>query len=46
MCDPPDNCLREFAEFGRVYPSPFWPTVDCDMDEIDLSKVKSIITRR
>lgn len=43
MCDPPDNCLLEFAEFGPVYPSPFWPVVDCDREEIDMSRVHSMI---
>lgn len=43
MCDPPDDRLLEFAEFGRVYPSPFWPVVEMDTDEIDMSKVHSMI---
>ena len=43
MCDPPDECLPEFAKFGAVYPSPFWPVVDYGVEEIDLSKVHSMV---
>jgi hypothetical protein len=43
MCDPPDDRLPEFAEFDRLWPSPFWPVVDCEDDEIDASKVHSMI---
>jgi hypothetical protein len=43
MCDPPEDYLLEFAAFGRVYPTPFWPTVDCEVDEIDMSKIRSMV---
>lgn len=43
MCDPPDDRLLEFAGFGAVYPSLFWSVVDCELDEIDASKVHSMI---
>jgi len=43
MCDPPHTRLPEFAMFGRVYPSPFWPVVDCETDEIDTSQLRSMV---
>jgi hypothetical protein len=43
MCDPPKNRLLEFAEYGRIYPSPFWPPFEGDPDEIDTSKLHSMI---
>ena len=44
MCDPPDDCLPEFAKFGAVYPSVFWPVVDCEVEEIDFAKLHSMIS--
>jgi hypothetical protein len=43
MCDPPDDCLEEFAAFGTVHPSPFWPVVDCEEEEINLAKLHSMV---
>jgi hypothetical protein len=43
MCDPPDNRLHDFADFGRVYPSPLWPVVDCELDEVDKSNIHSMV---
>jgi len=43
LCDPPDKHLMEFAEFGAVYPRLFWPTVDCEIEEIDLDNVPSMV---
>lgn len=43
MCNPPKDRLGEFAEYGRIYPSPFWPPVECDPDEIDKSQLRSMI---
>lgn len=43
MCDPPDGRLWEFAEFGRIYPSPFWPPFECEPDEIDTSKLHYMV---
>ena len=43
MCDPPEDCLLEFSKFGAVYPSVFWPVVDCEDEKIDLAKLQSMI---
>jgi hypothetical protein len=43
MCDPPDTRLLEFATFGRIFPSTFWPVVEGDPDEIDTDKLRSMI---
>ena len=43
ICDPPDDRLLEFARFGMVHPSLFWPVVDCEVEEIDFSKVHSMV---
>ena len=43
MCDPPEDCLLEFSKFGAVYPSVFWPVVDCEEEKIDLAKLQSMI---
>lgn len=43
MCDPPETRLLEFAEFGHLYPSVFWPVVDCEDDEIDVEKLHSMV---
>jgi hypothetical protein len=43
MCDPPDDRLLEFAEFGRLYPIVFWPVVDREPTEIDASKIHSMV---
>ena len=43
MCDPPQKKLLEFAEFGRLHPSVFWPVIDCDDDEIDIDGLHSMV---
>lgn len=43
MCDPPPERLLEFASYGRVYPRVFWPLVECDREDIDVSKLHSMI---
>lgn len=41
MCNPPDNRLSEFADFGRVFPAVFWPVVNSD--ERDPSELPRMI---
>jgi hypothetical protein len=43
MCDPPQKQLLEFAGFGRLHPSVFWPVIDCDDDEIDIDALHSMV---
>ena len=35
--------MATFAAFGHVFPRPFWPDVDCDDEDIDKSKLRSMI---
>ena len=43
MCDPPDDRLHEFAEFASIFPRVFWPVVECELEDIDASGLRSMI---
>lgn len=44
MCDPPENSLVEFSNFGDLLTTIFWPVVECDRDDVDPGELYRMIS--